>query len=133
MVLKSKGENADTCLWVYMLVCNDGSLYTGMSTDLQARLRQHQQKTARCKFTRRSDKHPLRLGAAWRLNGTRGNALSLEIYIKGLNRVDKQMLLNEGTLLNRFLERDGIDFPCEIIPCGGHLNNLEESSCSIEN
>lgn len=52
-------------VWVYMLRCGDGSLYTGMTTRLEVRLRQHRDKTARCKFTRRADKHPLKLAAAW--------------------------------------------------------------------
>ncbi len=112
-------ENAE--LWVYMLLCNDGTIYTGMTTSLETRFRQHQNKTARCKFTRRSDKHPLTLGAAWSFPGTKGNALSLERYIKGLNRVEKRMLLDDSGKLLRFLERDAIAFPCAITPYQGQF------------
>lgn len=116
MNLKDNGEPGDAQLWVYMLVCNDGSIYTGMTTALEARVRQHQQKTARCKFTRRSDKHPLSLGAAWSFWGKKGNALSLERYIKALSRTEKRMLLEDGNTLMSFLERDSVPFPCEIVP-----------------
>lgn len=121
MSLKENDSTKAAELWVYMLLCNDGTIYTGMTTSLETRIRQHQNKTARCKFTRRSDKHPLVLGAAWSFTGTKGNALSLERYIKGLNPLEKRMLLNDGGKLLEFLERDAAPFPCAITPFGGQL------------
>lgn len=113
-------------LWVYILECRDGTLYTGMTTDLMKRVRQHQQKTARCKFTRRSDKHPLRLGAAWRLDGLRGHALTLERYIKKLQRSEKLSLLTDPAALNVLITRDALPLPCSILPFSGELTVLEE-------
>lgn len=121
MSLKKNDSTKAPELWVYMLLCNDGTIYTGMTTSLEKRFRQHQSKTARCKFTRRSDKHPLSLGAAWSFTGTKGNALSLERYIKGLNRIEKRMLLDDGGKLLEFLERDMLIFPCIITPFVGQL------------
>lgn len=113
--------------YVYILECGDGTLYTGMTTVLDKRLRQHQQKKARCKFTRRQDKHPLKLGAAWELSGHRGNALKLEHYIKKLDRAEKLLLLNNKTMLQTMIDRDALALPCEITPYRGHLYDLEES------
>ncbi len=125
---KEKGALDNGLLWVYILACGDGTLYTGMTTALEKRLRQHQQKTARCKFTRRADKHPIRLGAAWELSGLRGNALTLERYIKGLSRAQKLLLLSDKSLLVSLIEKEAGVLPCPIIPYQGDLYDLEECS-----
>ena len=33
--------NSDDCWCVYLLLCSDGSFYTGVTTDLKRRIRQH--------------------------------------------------------------------------------------------
>lgn len=115
-----------TQYWVYVLACGDGSLYTGMTTDLKKRLHQHQTKTARCKYTRRADKHPIRLGAAWRLEGVRGDALRLERYIKSLGRAEKMTLVEDSRLLPVYMAQDSKSPAVTIIPQQGNLNTSEE-------
>lgn len=113
-------------VWVYMLRCGDGSLYTGMTTRLEVRLRQHRDKTARCKFTRRADKHPLKLAAAWALQGTRGDALRLERYIKGLSRAQKLNLAADAALLQHYIEQDGFPLDCDMVPSQGESSLQED-------
>lgn len=113
-------------LWVYMLRCGDGTLYTGMSSDLRQRLQQHRSRTARCKFTRRADKHPLALAGAWPLEGTRGDALRLERYIKGLPRSVKLHLVSGPEALAQRLTADGVELTCRLGPLKGETELQEE-------
>ena len=50
--------------YVYMLLCGDGSLYTGITTDMRKRMHDHVNKTAACaKYTRH--RTVTALAAAW--------------------------------------------------------------------
>ena len=77
--------------YVYMLRCRDGSLYTGMATDLRRRMRAHTEKTAACARYTRSHP-PMALEAAWQTQ-TRSDALRLEALIKRLDRARKLALI----------------------------------------
>lgn len=74
---------------VYILRCADGTLYTGVTTDLKRRLAQHNAGTASaCTRVRR----PVAL--AWkRARFTRSSALVREAAIKRLSRRKKLELL----------------------------------------
>ena len=74
---------------VYILRCADGTLYTGVTTDLKRRLAQHNAGTASaCTRVRR----PVEL--AWkRARFTRSSALVREAAIKRLSRREKLALL----------------------------------------
>ncbi len=73
---------------VYILRCGDGTLYTGVTNDLPARLAQHQSgKGAR--YTR--GRGPLQVVYAEPCEG-RGAALRREAAIKRLSRAMKQRL-----------------------------------------
>lgn len=75
---------------VYVLRCADGTLYTGVTTDLKRRLAQHDAGTASaCTRARR----PVSL--AWkRTRFTRSAALKKEAAIKRLSRREKLSLLS---------------------------------------
>jgi putative endonuclease len=75
--------------FVYVLRCRDGSLYTGVAKDLEARFRQHQAGRA-SRYTR--TRLPVRL--LWsREVATWGEALREERRIKRLRRRDKEAFL----------------------------------------
>ena len=75
--------------FVYILRCGDGSLYTGIAKDLDARLRLHE--TGRgSRYTR--SHLPVSL-VWWREFGSWGEGLREEHRIKGLRRRDKEALL----------------------------------------
>lgn len=82
--------------WLYVIQCGDGSLYTGVSTDVQRRYAEHQQqgpKTAR--YLR--GRAPLQLVFSVEVGG-RGQALQLEYRVKQLSRVEKMQMITNGKL-----------------------------------
>lgn len=87
-------ESKDSIWHVYLIECADGSLYTGISTDVERRFQEHLAgKGAR--YTR--SHKPLRL-VAFRPIGTRSEALSLELAIKRLPKQKKFSALMKGSV-----------------------------------
>ncbi|HTU62311.1 MAG TPA: GIY-YIG nuclease family protein [Polyangiales bacterium] len=86
---------ASTDIWfLYIVRCADGTLYTGIARDVQARIAQHDAgKGAR--YTR--GRGPLTLCAVRRFR-SKGAALSLEHAIKQLPRPAKEQLIEPGHL-----------------------------------
>lgn len=79
--------------WVYTLVCEDGSLYTGFTDDIKRRIRAHyyRQKTA-AKYTK---SHKVTgLSGLWKSESETA-ARKLEYRIKKLPRDKKLLLLEE--------------------------------------
>ena len=76
-------------IWmVYMLLCSDESLYTGVTTDLHRRFRQHQRGRA-SKYTR--SRLPVKLVYV-RDCGDRSSALKEEARIKRLPAEEKWLM-----------------------------------------
>jgi putative endonuclease len=75
---------------LYIVRCVDGSLYTGISTDVERRLREHASGRRGAKFLR--GKGPLRLEYQYQL-GDRSMAAQAEFYVKRLDRRDKEELI----------------------------------------
>jgi putative endonuclease len=75
--------------WVYILNCTDGTLYTGVTTDCDRRLAQHNAGTA-SKYTR--SRRPVTLVYRERAK-SHGAALRREIAIKKLSRAEKDALV----------------------------------------
>lgn len=76
---------------VYMLRCGDGSLYTGISVDVQARLTAHRNGKG-AKYTR--GRGPLELVYEEECSD-KGTALKRELAIKALPREEKLKLIQE--------------------------------------
>ena len=90
--------------YVYMLLCRDGSIYTGTARDLQKRMRDHFERTrAVAAYTRA--KGAKRLLGAWECDSL-PVAMRAEYAIKRLTRREKETLLAERVALTA--ER----FPC---------------------
>lgn len=77
--------------WVYMVACADGSLYTGVTTDVTRRVKEHNGAKA-AKYTRA--RQPVRLVYKEEAQ-TRADATSREAEIKRLSRRQKQALCTE--------------------------------------
>ena len=76
---------------LYILRCRDGSLYTGITTDVEKRLEAHRSGKG-AKYTR--GRGPLEL--VYREEcGTHSDALKREIEIKRLTREQKQALIGQ--------------------------------------
>lgn len=75
--------------YTYILKCGDGSLYTGWTNDIAARLRQHQSGKG-AKYTR--GRGPLEL-VYLEVYDTKSEAMSREARIKHFSRNEKMKLL----------------------------------------
>ena len=77
-------------MWfLYLVRCNDGSLYTGISTDVQRRFTDHQQNRGARRLRGRG---PLQLVYSEAV-GDRSRALRLEHRVKRLSRAEKERLV----------------------------------------
>ena len=87
---KYKGARG-TAYYTYILRCGDGSLYTGITTDLARRLAQHRGcLPGGAKYT--AARRPVRFAAAWKADG-RAAASRLEFRIKSLSKQEKETLI----------------------------------------
>jgi len=78
--------------YLYILRCKDGTLYTGITTDVEKRLEAHRAGRG-AKYTR--GRTPLEL--VYRETcGSHSQALKRELEIKKLKRAEKQKLLEES-------------------------------------
>ena len=94
--------------YIYMLRCLDGSLYTGITTDLARRLSEHKQKAGKgAKYTFSHD--GLYFDCAFKCEN-RQLASRLEYHIKRLPKVKKEELVKDSSLLSTFL---GDKLECE--------------------
>ncbi|GAB4265649.1 MAG: hypothetical protein Kow0065_16480 [Methylomicrobium sp.] len=76
--------------FVYMILCSDDSLYTGITTDMERRFRQHSSSRLGAKFFRgRAPKQVVYLESGH----DRRSAAQREVAIKKLSRTDKFRLL----------------------------------------
>ena len=78
----------DSSWYVYILRCGDGSLYTGIARDVQARLEAHRSGKG-AKYTR--GRSPLELVYTEQCV-TKSEALKRELAIKALPRAEKEKL-----------------------------------------
>ena len=76
--------------FVYMLHCDDGSLYTGITTDLTRRLVEHNDNKLGARYTRA--RRPVKLAWFERCE-TRSHASVREAEIKKLDRNQKKLLI----------------------------------------
>ncbi|MBU3911376.1 MAG: GIY-YIG nuclease family protein [Candidatus Omnitrophica bacterium] len=77
--------------WIlYILECSDGSLYTGITTDLNQRLERHKQGKA-CRYT--SSRRPLKV-VYREIFKNESSARKREIAVKKLSRANKLKLIS---------------------------------------
>ena len=75
--------------WVYILECDDGSFYTGYTTDVERRVREHDRGEG-AKYTR--GRTPVELVHRERFD-SKSAAMSREYEIKQLSRTEKERLV----------------------------------------
>jgi len=85
-------ESGEAVWFLYILRCGDGSLYTGVTTDVDRRLRMHQEGKA-SRYTRTHG--PVEL--IYREEcGSRSRALARECAVKSLGRPGKEKLVEKS-------------------------------------
>ena len=77
--------------FVYIMRCADNSLYTGINTDVERRLKEHNGENSVTRYTRA--RQPVEL--AYQENAaSRSEALKREAQLKKLKKDEKEVLLN---------------------------------------
>ena len=77
--------------FTYMLRCEDSSIYTGITTDLERRLSEHCSKNTKCaKYT--LTRTAMKFEAVWQ-SESRSLASKLEYNLKKLNKNQKEKLI----------------------------------------
>lgn len=87
--------------YTYMIRCEDDSLYTGITTDLQRRLKEHKEKgikTAKYTLTHNA----MQIEIAWE-SENRMLASKLEFHLKRLVKKQKEDLIKTPKLINKLL------------------------------
>ena len=80
--------------YTYILRCTDGTLYTGITTDLQRRMEEHFNQNEKCaKYTKRHKAQKLEV--AW-TSSNRKLASQLEYYIKHLTKQNKENIIKNN-------------------------------------
>jgi len=77
--------------FLYLIECQNGSIYTGITTDVKRRWQAHLNGQG-AKYTRAFP--PKKLMCYWPLKGGRSQAQSLEKKIKSLSHIQKKNLAN---------------------------------------
>lgn len=87
--------------YTYIIRCQDNSLYTGITTDLKRRMKEHFCQGEKCaKYTLRHK--AIKLEIAWK-SENRISASKLEYHIKKLAKQQKENLINNNRLLENLL------------------------------
>lgn len=86
--------------WVYTLLCEDGSLYTGFTDDIKKRVNTHYyRKKSAAKYTK---SHKVcEIVGAWTTSSETA-ARKLEFRIKRLDRAKKLLLIEDKSLFSKF-------------------------------
>lgn len=85
------GHNKTTAWWVYLLRCNDNSLYAGVTTDIQRRVAEHNNSKLGAKYTRA--RRPVSL-AYLEAADNKSSACKREYQIRHLTKVKKEQLVS---------------------------------------
>lgn len=83
--------------WVYMLLCENNTYYTGYTDNLEKRYRSHIDGNGGCKYTRSFK--PVRIAQSWEIIEGKSRAMQLERFIKKLSRSKKDELVHQPNLL----------------------------------
>ena len=96
--------NAMTKYYTYIIRCEDNSLYTGITTDVNRRMTEHFTQSEKCAKYTRTHKAKY-LAALWR-SESRVKASQLEYRIKRLTKAEKEKLIfdNDNTLFGGKLD-----------------------------
>ena len=91
---------ADSRFSLYVVRCADGSLYTGIATDVQRRFKEHESSPRGAKYLQ--GRGPLRLVFEKEV-GSRSMASQLEHRVKRLARLQKEALIDGRIGLEQLL------------------------------
>jgi len=103
--------------WIYILRVSDGRYYTGYTTDIHRRYKEHQSGSRRGRFTRSFP--PEKIEQCWKVYADRGTAMFVESFIKKKKRQTKKLFIKQPRLLQQqILKTCGRDISIEIAKLG---------------
>ncbi len=102
MTIIKQNENFN---WVYMLRCSRKTIYTGYTTDILKRYKEHLEGVSGAKFVKACKE--IEIIGCWKIYGEKGDAMSLETFLKKLNKTQKEHFVKNPGLLNRFYKKNG--------------------------
>lgn len=89
--------------WVYILETKIATFYTGYTTNLNKRYKDHVKGTVNCKYTRSFGVKKLLV--AWKVIGSKNIALKIESFIKRHDKNFKKKLINNPKTLSILLQK----------------------------
>jgi len=96
--------------WVYLARCGNNTIYTGATTDLMRRLKEHNNSGSRGKGAKYTASHlPVTLAQAWEVSSW-SEALRLEHAIKRCPRIEKDQLIHQPGRIYQLAERRNLTF-----------------------
>jgi putative endonuclease len=96
--------------WVYLVRCSNNTIYTGATTNLLRRMREHNCKLSKGSGAKYTAAHlPVSLAQAWEV-GSWSEALRLEYAIKKCQRVEKEQLIKQPNLIYQIAQRRNLSF-----------------------
>jgi len=108
--------------YVYIIECCSGRLYTGYTVDIEKRFNEHVSGKKGAKFTKAFK--PGKVAASWRINGTRGDALRVEAFIKSLARKEKIIITAKPESLGDRLISEK-EIKCDITVYNYEASNIQ--------
>ncbi len=87
--------------YTYIMRCEDGSLYTGITTDVNRRFKEHQgQRFGGAKYTK--GHMPIKVEVVWK-SENRSLASKLEYRLKKLSKENKEKIIKNPKYMNELL------------------------------
>lgn len=90
------------CYFIYILKCVNQTYYTGYTTDIGRRYKEHQNGSSKCKYTRSFP--PIGIVACWQIEANISIVLKLERAIKAMNRNQKTHLIAQPENIKRCID-----------------------------
>lgn len=97
--MNTEGEIKLPDFWVYILYCTNGSLYTGYTTNLITRYKQHVRGIG-AKYTKSFK--PMYLVQVWPIYGAKGQAMMIENFIKSIDKKKKKIMIDNPEYLEQY-------------------------------
>ena len=88
--------------YIYVLRCEDNSLYTGIASDWKKRFEEHQSQGKKCAKYTRSHK-VVSVESVWQTND-KSCALKTESFFKSLSKPEKEKILKTPKMLEELMQ-----------------------------
>jgi len=93
-------SNKKRNFWIYIIEVESGNYYTGFTSDLARRYREHLRGSS--KYTRSFK--PRKIARCWRISGSIGDAMKVERLIKKQSRKKKELFVGKPGQLVRLVD-----------------------------